>query len=238
MLLFYMEDIRDFSITDDYVNSSFNIMLGKRRSGKSYLCEYYINELKKNNLCDICFLFSMTDAGFEDIDRECRFTDISKLNNILENVKKINLFNKLVSSKEQIKLNIIIILDDCAIKLKSKEFNILEELAVNGRHSAYPPLSLSFFILTQSLTKVSRIVRLNADRIFLNSISSSIELEMVLAENFYLLKSDRAGKVEGRNLYHSMVLKNPFQFIVIENHRQNVTEYSDYLKLFRAEKPT
>lgn len=230
-----MDSIVNFDVVEDYVNSSFNIMLGKRRSGKSYLCEYYLDQLKKNDLADITFLFSMTDAGFDNIPRDCRFKDIEPLHDILANMRKINKYNSIVSTKEKIKLKVVIVLDDCAVKLKSKEFNILEELSVNGRHSAYDPLSLSFFVLSQSLTKISRVVRLNADRIFLNAIASSQELQMVLDENFFLLKSDRQGKQEGRELYHSLVVKEAFQFIVIENHRQNVSEYSDYIKLFKAE---
>jgi len=230
-----MDLIQKFNIVDDYINSSFNILLGKRRSGKSFLCEYYIKQLQKNDLSDIVFLFSSTDAGFDDIERECRFTDISVLNNIIDNVKKINKYNSVVSDKEKIKLKIIVIIDDFAIQLKSRQFNMLEELAVAGRHAAYDPLSLSFFILSQSLTKISRVVRLNCDRIFLNSVASCNERDMLLDENMYLIKSDREGKSEGRQLYHDLVMSEPFQFIVIENHKQNITKYSDYIKTFRAE---
>ena len=230
-----MDTIKNFDIVEDYVNSSFNILLGKRRSGKTFLCEYYLKQLHKHDLCDICFLFSSTDAGFDAVDKSCRFSDISVLNHIIDNVKKINKYNSLVSEKEKIKLKICIVIDDFAIQLKSKQFNMLEELAVAGRHAAYAPLSLSFFILSQSLTKISRVVRLNCDRIFLNSVASCKERDMLLDENFYLIKSDRQGKDEGRQLYHDLVSSAPFQFIVIENHKQNITTYNDYIKKFKAE---
>ena len=38
----------DFKI-NDLPNSSFNILLAKRRSGKSYLTEHIIKEMKKLN---------------------------------------------------------------------------------------------------------------------------------------------------------------------------------------------
>jgi len=128
----------------------------------------------------------------------------------------------------------MIIIDDMAIKLKTKEFNILENLAVNGRHLAYKPLSLHFCILSQSLTKIPRVVRLNCDQIFLNMIASSREKEMVMDENFYLIASDMAGKRLGRKLYEDLVMEKDYQFIVIENYKQNVRTYADYIKKYRA----
>ena len=229
-----LSSIQDFNIVEGYVNSSFNIFLGKRRSGKSFLCEYFINQLQQNGLCDMVFVFSDTGAGFESVEKENKFNDITVLNNIVENFKKMNKYNSVVSQKEKIKLKVWIVIDDMAVKLKSREFNILEELSVNGRHVAYDPLSLSFCILSQSLTKISRCCRLNCDRIFLNSVASCHERDLVLDENFYLIKSDRQGKQEGRQLYHDLVSSAPFQFIVIENHKQNITEYKDYLKKFKA----
>jgi hypothetical protein len=229
-----VDTIEDFDIVEGNVNSSFNIFLGKRRSGKSFLCEYFINQLQDEGLCDMVFVFSDTGAGFESVDKDNKFNDISILNNIVENFRKMNKYNSVVSQKEKIKLKVWVVIDDMAVKLKSKEFNILEELSVNGRHVAYDPLSLSFCILSQSLTKISRCCRLNCDRIFLNSIASSHERDMVLDENFYLIKSDREGKKQGRQLFHDLVSSAPFQFIVIENHKQNITEYKDYLKKYKA----
>jgi hypothetical protein len=57
-------------------------------------------------------------------------------------------------------------------------------------------------ILSQSLTKISRVCRLNVDNIFLNTIPSKIELEMLLSENFYILDSSRSACARARMLYH------------------------------------
>ena len=214
--------------------SSFNIFLGKRRSGKSYLCEYFINQLKENKQLDFVYLLSETGAGFDNIDPENKFTDITFLENLLENMKKANTLNKVVSKKDQIKMNVMVVIDDCAIKLKSKSFNILEEIAVNGRHFAYPPLSLHFCILCQSLTKIPRVIRLNCDNIFLNAIASAREKELVMDENMYLIDNSIKGKREARDIYQSVVLKEDYQFLVIENYKQNVKQYGDYLKSYKA----
>ena len=214
--------------------SSFNIFLGKRRSGKSVLCEYYIKQLIANKQIDFIYLLSETSAGFDCIDPKNKFTDIDFLLNLIENMKKVNTLNKVVNSKDQVKMRIMVVLDDCAIKLKTKEFNILEEIAVNGRHYAYEPCALHFCILSQSLTKIPRVVRLNCDNIFLNAIASAKEKEMIFDENLYIIDNSIQGKKHAREVYQGVVLSEDYQFMVIENYKQNVRKYSDYLKTYKA----
>tara|TARA_B100000780_G_C21058447_1_gene425351 strand:+ start:121 stop:936 length:816 start_codon:yes stop_codon:yes gene_type:complete len=214
--------------------SSFNIFLGKRRSGKSVLCEYFIKQLIENKQLDFVYLLSETSAGFDCIDPQNKFTDITFLQNLIENMKKINTLNKVVSKKDQVKMRIMVVLDDCAIKLKSKEFNILEEIAVNGRHYSYEPCALHFCVLAQSLTKIPRVVRLNCDNIFLNAIASAKEKEMVMDENMYIIDNSVQGKKYAREVYQGIVLSEDYQFMVIENYKQNVRKYSDYLKTYKA----
>jgi hypothetical protein len=229
-----INNIEDLNL-EELPSSSYNILLGKRRSGKSYLCEYVVKKLIDMGECDMCFLFSETLAGFDFIKYDFRYKEIDELRNLVAKYKYMNNYNKLVGERSKIKLKTIVIIDDCAIKLKSKEFNILEELSVNGRHSAYPPLSLHFFILAQSLTKIPRVCRLNCDNIFLNAIASEHERAMVLDENMYLIDGSRQGKNMGRSLYQSLVASDDFVFMVIENWRQNATEYKHYIKKIKAD---
>lgn len=227
-------DIQKFDI-DELPNSSFNLVLGKRRSGKSYMVEDLIKRLVAAGKIQQVFLFSGTDAGFDFIGRENRFSEPQVLNNIVDNHTRINNYNKIAPKRDQISARSCIIIDDLAPALKSREFNILETMAVNGRHIAYEPSCLHFFVLCQSLTKIPRVVRLNADCIWLNSIASSAERDMIMDENLYQLASDIKGKREAKQLYHDVVASEPFVFLCIECHRQNVTKYSDYLKKYRAE---
>ncbi len=216
-------------------NSSFNIVLGKRRSGKSYLTEYIINQMRLNKMIDVAILYTGTDAGFEIIEKESRFRNIDNLDNILNNYRIFNEYNKLVSKSKKIKLKTIIILDDLAIDLKTKKYNILEKLAVNGRHLAYPPLSLHFFILAQSLTKIPRVVRLNSDNIFLNQIASANEMNLVLDENLYILDGSVQGKKQARKYYQDLVVSKPYAFCCLENWRQNTTQLQDFVKIIIAD---
>ncbi len=227
-------DILPFDV-EQIPTSSFNVFLGRRRSGKSVLVEYLLKQMVDKKMLDLVFLFSPTDAGFDLIDKGSRYKDIETLHTIIENFSLLNEYNKLQKKKkDKIRLRCMIILDDFAVKLKSKEFNVLETLAVNGRHISYSPLALHFCILSQSLTKIPRVVRLNTDHIFLNSIGSSTELNMILDENFYILDGSRQGKNDGRKLYNDLIVQEDYQFIVIENWRQNVREYKDYIKTYKA----
>lgn len=229
-----MHDIPNFSI-DEMPSSSFNLFLGKRRSGKSVLCEYMIKQMIDSKLIDMVFLFSPTNAGFKIIkDPNSRFETIEPLHDILENYKKINNYNKVVDKKDKVRIRTAIIIDDMAVEMKSKSMNILEDLAVRGRHYSYDPLSLHFFILCQSLTKVPRVCRLNCDTIFFNAIASMRELEMILDENMYVVSSSREGKREGRTLYENLVKEKDYQFIGVLNYKQNVKDYGDYLRTYTA----
>jgi len=215
-------------------SSSFSIFLGKRRSGKSVLCEYFVNQMIKEKMLDFVFLLSETGAGFDSIDAKNKFKDVKLIMNLLENMRKSNQFNKVSEKKDQIKIRVMVIIDDFAIKLKSKSFNILEEIATNGRHYSYPPLSLHWCVLSQSLTKIPRVVRLNCDMIFLNAIASAKEKEMVFDENLYIIDNSRKGKNTAREVYSNAVLEKDYQFLVIENYKQNIKTYEDYLKKYRA----
>jgi hypothetical protein len=227
-------DIQSFDV-EDIPNSSFNVFLGRRRSGKSVLVEYLLKQMIDKKMLDLIFLFSPTDSGFDMIDKGSRYKDIDSLLIIVENYRLLTEYNKTKKKKrDKISLRCMIVLDDFAVKLKSKSFNILETLAVNGRHYGVAPLALHFCILSQSLTKIPRVIRLNTDHIFLNSIGSSMELNMILDENFYILDGSRQGKNDGRTLYNDLIIQQDYQFIVIENWRQNVRQYSDYVKTYRA----
>ena len=231
-----VEDIPKFNV-QDIPSSSFNLFLGKRRSGKSVIVEFMIKEMIDNQMLDLVFLFSKTDAGFDTVikDKKFRFTNIDAMFELISNYRLMNEYNKLVNKNKKIRLRTAIIIDDFSIELKQKKFNILEDLSVRGRHLSYHPLSLHFFILSQSLTKVPRTCRLNLDILFFNSIASMKELELILCEYFYVINSSRTGRIEGRRIYEQLVQQGDFTFVGILNFRQNCTKYSDYLTVYKAD---
>ena len=70
--------------------------------------------------------------------------------------------------------------------------------------------------------------------IFFNNLSSQRELEIVLDENMYIVDSSREGKREARKLYNDLVKSKDYAFIVIENYKQNIRDYKDYIKIYVA----
>ena len=222
---------------EDMPNSSFNVVMGSRRSGKSYLTSFILEKMIALGKINCAFLFSKTLADFDFISHECRFKELDELHTIVENYKVMNEYNRIQPKKKlQFNIKTAIIIDDFAISLKDKKNSILENLAVLGRHYAkYGELSLHFFILSQSLTKIPRVVRLNCDCIFLNNIASALERDMILDENFYRIASGRKNKQIGKDLYHGLVTKDDFVFVCVENHRQNIKEYKDYIKTIKAD---
>ena len=221
---------------EELATSSFNLVISKRRAGKSYLIQDLVKKMAEKKMVDIAFLFSGTNAGFEEVcPPERRFTDLEPLHDILNNYKTFNQYNKQqTDEKKKIRFKACIIIDDLAVKLKSKEFNVLETIAVNGRHFSYEPLSLCFFVISQSLTKIPRVVRLQADTIIFNQIGSANELKLICDECLYLADSSLEGKKRARQFYHDIVNSQPYTFLVVENFRNNIRKMEDYLKSVRA----
>lgn len=215
-------------------SSSFNIFLGRRRSGKSVLCEYIVKQMYDKGLIDGVVLFSKTNAGFEMIEPEMRFTEIDKLHEIMNKYKAMNNFNKVAGKRDKIRMRTVVIIDDMATDLKSKGFDMLPELATNGRHLAYFPLALHFMVLSQSLTAIPRIVRLNADQIFFNALASAREVELVCDECLYLCATTVEERKRARELYKDIVSSEPFIFICVETYKQNIKTFADYLKKVKA----
>jgi len=233
-----MEDIQYFN-PKEFVNSHFTIVCAKRRGGKSTLIGDFINKQFENGDIDIAILFTGTDADFPMIKKQFRYSaeEIDKLDEIVDNYTVMNEFNKVADERDKFKIKTVVILDDLAMQLKSKEFaEKLSNLSVRGRHYSYSPLSLSFFIITQKICLIPTTCRCNADYIIFNNISSMTELDTVLNENFFLLSSSREGKKVARNLYNDLVCSEPYLFVVCENHRSNIREYKDYIKKFVVRK--
>lgn len=229
---------RDFK-PFDYTSlppSFYLIYTASRRSGKSTSAEYLINQFQrdKKRKFDAIFLLSLTDAGFDGIPKGYRYDTLDIIPNIIAKQKEINEYNKTTrKNSHKVRSHILLVIDDFASgNLRNNE--VLDTLAMNGRHIIKNHGSLSVILMTQSLTKVSRVQRLNCDCMLMNAISSAKELEMILDEYFFVLDSSRQGKRETRQMYHDLVNSKDYRFIVVENYRSNKRQLEDFVKLFDA----
>ena len=227
-------DIRKLDVST-LPNSSFNIVLAKRRGGKSTIVSHIIKKLYAKKKLDCAILFSGTGVGFPEIKKSCRFSEIDKLHEIVDRYKAMAEYNQISEPASRFKLRTVVVLDDLLLSLKSKDFKVIESLAVNGRHAAPAPLSLTFFVLAQSLTSIPRLVRNNTDNIIMNNISSMKERDIVMDENLYLLCSCMQDKRDARKLYTDLMQMRDYSFLVIENYKMNAKRYSDYLKWIIAD---
>jgi len=229
-----VEDIEYFKPCD-CVSSYVMLVCAKRRGGKSTIIGDFVNKQFEADKLDVAILFTGTDADFSMIKKPFRYSaeEIDKLDDIVQNYQVMNEYNKIADPPNKFKIRTLVILDDLAMLYKSKEFSDkLCNLSVQGRHYSYKPLSLSFIIITQKICCIPTVCRCNSDYIMFNNISSMTELDTVMNENFFLTDSSREGKKRARNLYNGLITSEPYLFIVCENHRANVRNYSDYIKKY------
>jgi hypothetical protein len=227
----------------DLPDSFYISVVGSRRAGKSFTVNWLLQQFQrtKRRFTHI-FLISPTDAGFEGIPRRFRFKDIDKVHHIVRQQRHIKKHNqKMAEARDRVKSRVCVVIDDCAHQtgpesLRSSQ--ILEEMALTGRHVGHPAdpepgNGISFFVLTQSLTRISRAVRLNQDCFIFNAIASCKERELVQEEGFFL-STTRQAKRHARNLFESLVRSKDYRFICLANYIQNKKTHEDYIRVVDA----
>jgi len=238
-------DISSFDAFDytTLPNSFFMICVASRRSGKSTSCNYILQQFQKDKKrrFDTIFLISMTDAGFGGIPDGFRYNSLDALEPIMSKQRQIKQFNDSVKEKrDRIRSKVCIVLDDMASGTDNdslRNSKILEQLSMNGRHlvrGQEDVMDLSIMVLSQSLTKLSRPIRLNSDIIMFNALPSLTEQQLVLNECFFVFDSSRKGVSHARNIYHSLVSSKDFRFIMVENWRSNKRLHKDFIKTLDA----
>lgn len=224
-------------------NSFFLICVASRRSGKSTSCNYLLQQFQKDKerRFDTIILISLTDAGFGGIPHGYRYNSLSALQQIQHKQRQIKLHNdEVMNPDDRIQSKICVILDDMASGTDAESLRnskALETLAMNGRHVVRGHedcMSLSIMVLSQSLTKLSRPIRLNSDIIMFNALPSLTEQQLVLSECFFLLDSSRRGVAYARSLYHKLVTSKDYRFIMVENYKSNKRSHKDYIKTLDA----
>jgi hypothetical protein len=241
-----MEDLSSNFQSFDYKtlpNSFFLVCVASRRSGKSTSCNYILQQFQKDRRrkFDKIFLISMTDAGFNGIPKGFRYKSLDALRPIMDKQTMIKEYNETVTDKrDKIKSRVCVVLDDVASGSGSESLRnskVLEELSMNGRHIVRGQedyMDFSVMVLSQSLTKMSRVIRLNCDILMFNALSSLTEQKLVLDECFFIFDTSRNGIAQARKIYHDLVTSKDFRFIMVENYRSNKRSHQDFVKTMDA----
>jgi len=240
-----VEDFKDFDPVEQLPDSFYINIVASRRSGKGVLTEWMLNKFQKDNKkkFDAIFLVSPTgDKNFMGIPPPYKFTDLKILNYIMSKQREIKDYNSKITKnyeKNSIRSRVCVVIDDMAFSGDLHSSKVMNELAMNGRHISNPVNRegncLAVIVLSQQMNKISPAQRRNNDYIFFNSLSSSLEAEMILSECFFVLDTSRSGKQLARELYHNLSTSKDYRFIAVGNCVQNKRRLTDYVYTVDAE---
>ena len=236
-------DISGFKSVDvmEWPDSFYVSVIASRRSGKSFMVNYLLQQFQKSRRSFThVFLVSPTDSGFDGIPKKYRFPSMDAVDYVVEQQKKIKAHNMKMKDKEdKVTSRVCIVVDDCAClsgadSLRSSK--TLEHASMNGRHygnDGVPGNGISFFLISQSLTRISRAIRLNQDCFLFNAIASAREAEMILDECFFI-NTRRDAKRTARDLYETLTTSKDFRFVCVENYIQNKKVHTDFIRTVDA----
>jgi len=234
---FDITTIRDFNI-EKVPRNACMLMIASRRSGKSHLCQHFLEQYTKTHKTDGIFLFSLTNAGFEGIPSVYRYKNLDVLEDLVETQIKVKKHNQKAKKKDRVKSNIIIILDDMVgnncYTGEMRKNPILNKMFVNGRHlSSGEDSNILVILISQVFVALSPQIRLNTDYLLTTKTASRKERENMV-NTFLSLNSGRRGLSESYTVFDSVVNNTEFNFICVETTAQNKKMFSDYVFNFKA----
>ena len=233
-----ISSFRAFNPVEDLPESFYINIVASRRSGKGVMTEWILNLFQKSNRrFDVIFLISPTgDKNFMGIPPTYKYEDLDILDYIMAKQREIKEYNATIKDEyleNAIQSRVCVVIDDMAFSGNLHNSKIMNELAMNGRHISNPidreGNCLSVIVLSQQLNKISPAQRRNNDFLFFNSVSSSLEAEMIMSECFFVIDTTRGGKQLAREIYHELATSKDFRFIAVGNCIQNKRRLEDYI---------
>ena len=149
-------------------------IIGKRRSGKSFLLVKMLNSKYFKKKFESVYIFSptcMLDKTWNDITNKNVIFYDEYDEEIIQNLLKLQEYKGNEAGQ------ILIVLDDFAEKLKSYRGNVLEQLALRGRH-----YSASFIFTSQKYNLIPTVIRNNTDEFIFFKVSNNQELKTIIEE--------------------------------------------------------
>lgn len=228
---------------------------GTRASGKTHLLKYIMSLIYKSRKIDTVFLISATakqqhdDSAYDYIPQIFRFTQLGRVEEILEKQQEVVDKNKLLQamyeqdgrgSKKKPKFatsRITIILDDF-FAMGVTHHKGLTSLCTHGRHLTFTDPStkevlcrVDAVFLSQDLTQMNTVMRSNLDYI-VSARAMSFRAQKMTVEAYLTIGLTRK---EGRALLSSLSDK-PYTFAFINIVKQPKSTVTDYVYFCRAPK--
>jgi hypothetical protein len=201
---------------------SLTVIVGKSGSGKSNVLVHMLTKKQfLGDFFDKIYLFSPT-AKSDDLVEHLQLDDDNIIDKL--DISAVRKLEEIIQSQDaKIKARgiksvgkdskVLIICDDVISEKVFIKSDILSRLATAGRHSL-----ISTIILTQSYTKVPRVIRLQAQGLILFP-SSNDELE--------LLNQDLCPPNTSKKEFMSLIryaTKEPYSFLYVNHHVKNQEE--------------
>ena len=250
-----------FNAREDLPDNYFVAIQGQRRSGKSTVCEAMLIELfkgsKKDRRLDTVILFSPTMAGFKGVPNSHKYDTLEHLPLVLQRMQDLKQYNEDLHKKKQkgatrtdyITERLCIVLDDClAITGKKTKTNprgggfadsLLTACATNGRHIVSNDRggsTLSFFLLSQTVTGIPAVIRRNCD-VLMASRAPSRRCRQSLCEEQLVIDSSRYGLTQAYNMFDCCTLQGEYAFVAVLNYHSNKNDYDTFVRWYIAPKP-
>ena len=206
------------------------LIIGKRRSGKTFVTEYLVEQLYRKHKFTSIYLFSSTSnvqTNFKFIpdDNKYDFLNEGKLQEIYQKGLKDHQEHNELGKPET---NTCVIIDDMISSVGSNKgslwsSDIVNKMAISGRHSY-----TSIFILTQNSTSVNPMFRKNLDALITFRSLNTKERNLIV-EEFLCFSDDRDCKKKGQKMYED-ITGTRYEAMVIDNYKaQYAKTYTDYV---------
>jgi len=220
-------------------HSPFILVCGKRGSGKSvwteWLLQHYHSQKRfwRTILISGSHEFQKIEDHFPMVQKGYRYNR-EEMNDVLQNVMQIQ---KNIAKTNRDKLKpILIVLDDCmSLEPNGKKFknnNILEDLAIRGRH-----LKISVVILLQSCVGgASKTIRQNADAIISWPTASMQELKFYIDSFSYFGEEvNVTTRKKGYKFFNNIWQNEPYTAVAMMPHKIGSSKrMQDFVKITKA----
>lgn len=203
------------------------LLIGKRRSGKSILCNHVLHDV--GDRFDYVYLFSKTahlnlDPPYPTIRKENMRSgfDDKLLGSVIESQKKMLEYNKMLPESMRKITKICFVMDDIITDDQIRKSKYLEDIFVLGRH-----LYISLILIMQTSNRRSSVNSSkfqNVDLVCSFGCSNFQTLDN-LSRDFYSM----LGHKVGRQLMQTIVNEKPFQTSIAANYIQNTKSYEDFV---------